>query len=108
MLRNNMDGSYPLVREMTSRTADSDGDYFSINRLELLLRQGFNAGSVELSTSRDGGVTWGNPKPKAIGPIGKYGNCVCWTALGAFKQATVKLRISDAIEVSFDAEMRLK
>lgn len=108
MLRNNMDGSYPLVRELTSRSADNDGDYFPINRLELPLRQGFNAGTVELSMSRDGGVTWGSPKPKAIGPVGKYGNCVCWTALGAFKQATAKIRISDAIEVSFDAEMRLK
>jgi hypothetical protein len=108
LIRNNMDASQVLVREMISRTADGDGEWFPISEAEILLRQGFDAGTIELYMSRDSGVTWGAAKPRSIGPIGKYGNRVRWTALGAFRQATAKLRISDAIDVTIDAEMRLK
>lgn len=108
MVRSNMDVSTPLVRELVSRTADNEGDWFPINQLEIMPRQGFTAGTIELSMSRDGGVTWGSPKPRSIGPVGAYGATVKWNALGSFKQATAKLRISDAVDVSIDATMRVK
>lgn len=108
MVRSNMDASVPLVRDLISRTADNEGDWFPINQIELMPRQGFTTGTVELYMSRDGGVTWGMPKSRSIGPVGAYGAQLKWNGLGAFRQATARLRITDAVEVSFDATMRIK
>lgn len=107
LVRTNMDASTPLVRDMISRTADGDGGWFPINVAEILIRQGFSEGTIELSMSKDGGVTWGSPKPRPIGPVGNYSNRVKWNALGSFRAATARLRMSDAIEVTIDCEMRL-
>lgn len=108
LVRSNMDATAPLVREAVSRTAEFDGEYFSLSQIELFPRQGFNEGTIELSLSRDGGVTYGSPKARTIGPVGNYGARVKWAGLGSFRRATAKIRISDAIETTMSAEMSIK
>jgi hypothetical protein len=105
--RNNADGDDALVREITSRTLDADGQRFILNQLEIFPRQGFASGEVALSVSRDGGLTWGGEQPKEIGPVGQYGRRVIWRRLGQARQFTVKLRWTTPADISINAEGRV-
>jgi len=84
-----------LTREITSRTLYRDGQRFPVSEIEIFPRQGFGAGTVELLVSRDGGLTWTEPKPRQIGPVGNYGGRVIWRSLGLCRQFTAKLRFSE-------------
>jgi hypothetical protein len=97
--RSNSDGDTPLAREVTSSTLRMDGKRFTAREFEIFPRQGFATGTVELRTSKDGGITWGTAKAKQIGPTGNYGNRVIWRNLGQARQLTARLRITDPIEV---------
>lgn len=102
------DASGPLVREATSMTLYQDGQRFVVSLLELFPRQGFSENGLELLISRDGGLTWGEPKPMSIGPIGKYGQTVRKRALGQFRQITAKVRFSENAPFSMLAEGRIE
>ena len=104
----NSDSDSPLVREATSMTLYQDGQRFVVSLLELFPRQGFSENGLELLISRDGGITWGEPKPLAIGPIGKYGQTVRKRALGQFRQITAKVRFSENAPFSMMAEGRIE
>jgi hypothetical protein len=101
--RTNQDGGIPLCREMVSRPIWADGKRFTMSDLEIFARTGFANGTIELSTSRDNGHTWTAPKPKSWA-VGDYNNRVIWRRLGQFRQAVVKLRITDPIECPINAE----
>lgn len=105
--RVNADDGHPLVREVTSRTLYQDGQRMRVSEVEVFPRQGRSEGNVMLSVSRDGGNVFGDPKVRAIGPVGNYGNRVIWRNLGQCRQFTARLRWTDTADISFLAEARL-
>ena len=106
LTRTATDAGMPLLRRMVSRTLANDGQRFVIDELEVFPRQGFDAASVSLRMSRDNGMTWGSPKVRSFA-VGEYGKRVIWRALGQFRQATAELTISDAADITMNAEGRL-
>jgi hypothetical protein len=104
----NADVDGPLVREATSMTLYQDGKRFVISLLELFPRQGFSANGLDLFVSKDGGLTWGEPKSLAIGPVGAYGQTVRKRGLGQFRQITAKVRFSENAPFSMMAEGRIE
>jgi hypothetical protein len=79
-----------------------------ISLLELFPRQGFSANGLDLFVSKDGGLTWGEPKSLAIGPVGAYGQTVRKRGLGQFRQITAKVRFSENAPFSMMAEGRIE
>jgi hypothetical protein len=104
--RSATDDGIPLPRRMVSRTLADDGQRFVVDELEIFPRQGFDAASIMLRMSRDNGMTWGSPKVRSF-DVGQYGKRVIWRALGQFRQATAEITISDAKEITMNAEGRL-
>lgn len=106
LTRSSTDDGVPLPRRMVSRTATFDGERPCIAEFEVFPRQGFDAASIMLRMSRDNGITWGAPKVRAF-EVGQYGKRVIWRALGQFRQATAEITITDAKEITMNAEGRL-
>jgi hypothetical protein len=105
--RVNVDGTDPLVREVTSRTLEIERQQFTVDMLEVFPRQGFASAQIELEVSRDGGITWSAPKAAVIGPVGAYGRRVLWRSLGRARQLTARLRVSQDVPFTMlaDAEV---
>lgn len=101
------DAGLPLVKQATSRPVYVDGDRFVMRDLELFVRRGFSDGLIEIETSRDGGLTFGPPKPREFGPVGDYGGRVIWRNLGQFRQAVVRITVTGDITVNADGRVRL-
>jgi len=106
LVRSSTDAGVALPRRMVSRTATFDGERPSIAEFEIFPRQGFDAASLMLRMSRDNGITWTAPKVKTFA-VGEYGKRIIWRALGQFRQATAEITISDAKEITMNAEGRL-
>lgn len=106
LTRTATDAGMPLPRRMVSRTLANDGQRFVVDELEVFPRQGFDAASIMLRMSRDNGMTWGTPKVRSFA-VGEYGKRVIWRALGQFRQATAEITITDAAEITMNAEGRL-
>jgi hypothetical protein len=106
MTRSATDGGMPLSRRMVSRTLANDGQRFVLDELEIFPRQGFDAASVMLRMSRDNGITWGAPKVRSFS-VGQYAQRVIWRGLGQFRQATAEITITDAKEITMNAEGRV-
>jgi hypothetical protein len=47
---------------------------------------------VDMSISRDGGITWSNTVPRYLNPVGIRQNILNWEGLGACNSLTIKLR----------------
>ena len=107
LARINSDGDVPLVREAISRALYQDGQRIIVRELELFPRQGFSAGSIVLYVSRDGGVTWGEAKPKDLGPVGNYAGRIQWRNLGQARRFAFKVRWSSPFDVSLMAKGRV-
>lgn len=98
------DGDLPLIREMTSRTLTVERRMFVTDLLEMFPRQGFNTQKLELEVSRDGGLTWTDPKAANIGPVGAHGRRVTWRGLGSARQFTARMRASEGVGFAINAE----
>lgn len=103
--RNNSDGGLPLVRLAQSRLVYMDGGRFTISEVEIFPRVGFDAATVELSVSKDGGITWGSPKARNW-EVGEYSRRVIWRNLGDFRQAAFRLTISDPVDIPVSSQAR--
>jgi len=101
------DGATPLVREATTKGLQQDGLRMILREFEIFPRQGFDAGTVTLYVSRDGGVTWGDAKPKALGPVGNYAGRMIWRQLGQARRWAFKVRVSDPVEVQILSKGRI-
>jgi hypothetical protein len=107
MERSNADEGLPLVRMARSRVLYMDGSRFVVPEVEIFPRVGFDAATVELSLSRDGGITWGSPKA-ASWSVGDYSRRVIWRNLGQFRQAALEVRMSDPVDVPLSSQARVK
>lgn len=101
------DNNGVLVREATSRTLYQDGQRFKVSEVELFPRQGFQSATVEMEISRDGGVTWTDPKPRVLGPVGHYDQRVIWRNLGQCRSITGRVRFSEPQRFTMLAEGRV-
>lgn len=106
--RSNNDGPRPLVREAVSKSLYIDGERFTVRELELFPRQGFSEGRITVNVSRDGGVTYGLDKARALGPTGQYAKRTIWRNLGLSRAFTVKVRWTDPYDVGLSAEARVQ
>ena len=107
LTRSNADGIEPLVREATSATLTLDGARFVTRELEFFPRQGVSSGSVWLSLSRDGGMTWTPNKTLPLGGVGGYGKRLIARNLGQSRMLTARLRWSAPADVTFSTEARV-
>lgn len=105
--RSNADYGLPLVRSMTSRTLKNDGALIRLAELEVVPRIGMGPGAIQMRLSRDSGMTWGQWRQVAWA-VGEYAKRIIWRALGQSREWTVEVRISDPVEVSLNAEGRIK
>jgi len=55
---------------------------------------------VVMQSSNDGGRTWGNERPRALGKIGQYGTRVYWTRCGSARQRVFRVIITDPVPVA--------
>ena len=102
LARVNVDTSGPLIRDMWARTFIADFDRFRAMLVEIPVSAG-TGGTVELRTSEDRGVTWSAPKPRSAGAVGQYRTRCVWRTLGQFRALTVRLTVSDAVEITPDS-----
>lgn len=56
---------------------------------------GERAAEITLSTSRDGGRTWGKPKPRSMGLNGDTEQRMVWRGLGQYRQLVIMLLITE-------------
>jgi hypothetical protein len=101
-----LDDDQPLVREFVLPTIDNGREFLTIDSFELDMSSGIGLiqgqGSdpiAWLQFSKDNGKTWSNWKEAKLGKIGEYLNRFKWNRLGAARQFTVKIRISDPVPI---------
>lgn len=104
--RNNSDDGGPLVRLARSRVLYMDGSRFTVSEVEIFPRVGFDAATVELSVSRDGGIVWGSPKARSW-EVGEYSKRINWRNLGQFRQAAIEIRMTDPVDVPISSQARV-
>ncbi len=102
LTRSNVDASGPLIRDMWARTVSADFNRFRAALVEIPVTSGVD-GIVELRTSGDRGLQWSAPKPRSVGAVGHYLTRAVWRSLGQFRALTVRLTVSDAVEITPDS-----
>lgn len=102
-----LDGDVPVIKEAISLTLESDGQRLIVHEVELFPRKGLEGGQITLSTSKDGGLTWGAEKARDIGPPGTMAERVIWRALGQFRRMNVRVRWDGEFAVRADGRVRL-
>lgn len=91
-----------LMGEVVSQPVQQGADGFTVSRLHLEVRGGdVDFGSetpqVMLQTSRDG-RTWGREHWRDLATQGTYYKRAVWHGLGYFRRASVRLKITDAVQ----------
>jgi hypothetical protein len=102
----NTDGEEPITKEAISRTLQFD-DRTIVRDVEVFPRKGLETGGVTLSTSRDGGLSWGSEKQRDVGPTGSTEHRVNWRNLGQFRQVNARLRWDGGFALRADMQVTL-
>ncbi len=100
--RVNSDLGGAMIRRIVSRTIDMQGRRFRVPLVEVRGRVGTSASRetmVMLSTSRDGGMTWGAPAERSFGRQGEYDRRAVWRNRGQFRRMTMRIDVSEPEEV---------
>lgn len=114
--RVNKDGDTPMRRTMVSLPLDLDGAIFSVSALEFRIQGGMDdirtgpilgvgsrPASASLRVSRDGGATFGPEKKTTFGEIGQYALRARFRGLGAARNFTAELSVSDPGELPVES-----
>lgn len=103
-LNHYLDDGEPIVREFTLPTVNMGREFMTIASFELDMSTGIGLTTghgenpiAQMRFSKDGGKTWSNWKDARIGKKGKYLTRVKWNRLGAARQFSLMVRISDPI-----------
>lgn len=96
-----------IIREFILPTINMGREQLSINSFELDMSSGVGLQNGQgetplagLTTSKDGGKTWGSTQWVQIGKIGEYLTRVKWNRLGNARQFILKVTISDPIPIN--------
>ena len=97
--RNGADIGKPLRREITALPAYFSGNPFRVKKIEVLGEYGVHdvgrPARIMLSTSDDGGHTWGHSKDRDVGVPGTFRRRAVWRSMGQFKQLSLKIAMTD-------------
>ena len=96
------DSGAPVQRQVTTKHLRNNGNEFAISELVLLmdtgevpLGQDFH---ITLEVSRDGGRTFGSPRPRTLGLTGQYKEPrVKWDRLGSARDFVLRFTMTDPI-----------
>jgi len=101
-----LDDGEPIVREFVLPTINKGREFLTINSFEIDMSAGIGLITGQgsdplawLAFSKDNGKTWSNWKEARLGKIGEYLNRVKWNRLGCARQFTIKIRISDPVDI---------
>jgi hypothetical protein len=102
LVRSNIDGADPLIRQATSRTLYIEGNRFRVMLVEFLARVGRSASpaSMLMRISRDGGLTWGPQRSTSMGALGQYQQRMVFRNLGQARRLTVEVTITDPADLT--------
>jgi len=80
----------PILRVFSSPTVFADGDPIYVDEIEVTIESGTSPLGEDLlltlSTSQDGGKTWGNQRPRNIGTQGDTRQRLVWRRFGRFNR----------------------
>ena len=98
----NTDSSSSIQRQVVTKHIRNGGDEFSITELVLQMDVGevpvTQDYHITLEISRDGGRTYGSPRPRTFGLTGQYLNPqVKWQRLGSAKDFVLRFTMTDSI-----------
>lgn len=105
LTRSNADNGSPLIRTAISRTFQKEGKPFIIPQIELQGRVGWSSDDPQLvfEMSQDGGASYRLERQQGFGAIGQHDRRLVFRALGQYRRATMKVTVSDPIEVTLSA-----
>ena len=80
-----------IIRQHSTQPFQNNMQPFSVPKLELTIESGVGNSDetdpqVRLEISRDGGVTWGVERPRAMGKVGEYNRRAIWRRNGRTKR----------------------
>jgi hypothetical protein len=85
-------------------TIQSEGNMFSLDRLEIVIESGVgllsgqgSAPVIGLQISKDFGRTYGTLTTRSMGAMGEYSKRAVWRQLGTYRQFTPRLLITDPV-----------
>lgn len=64
--------------------------------------------SVDIAFSRDNGLTYGDWRTRSMGKVGEYESRIVLRSLGQFRQATMKIRVTDNARLPINSKMLLE
>ena len=96
------DHGLPIVRQVATKSLRNSGAEFAITELQLLMDTGvMPQGSdyhIMLEVSRDGGRTFGSPRPRTMGFVGQYRTPrVKWDRLGSARDFVLRFTMADPV-----------
>lgn len=96
------DNGQAILRQVSTKSLRAGGNEFSISELQLTMDTGvMPQGSdyhISLEVSRDGGRTFGSPRPRTLGYVGQYRTPrVKWDRLGAARDFVLRFSMSDPV-----------
>ena len=104
------DDGEPIVKQFTLPTVNNGREFLSVFSFELDMSSGigltYGQGSdpkAILTFSKDNGKTWSNDKFAGLGKKGEYLERVKWNRLGAARQFTFDISISDPVPLDIGA-----
>jgi hypothetical protein len=103
--RSNQDLGAVMVRRIVSRTVQSDGNWFTLPRVQVTSRIGFFDDEPQLAMrmSRNFGLSWQLHRQQGLGDRGEYLNRTIFRRLGQYRQATMELTLSTTSDVNISA-----
>lgn len=103
--RTNADLGRVMLRRIISRTFNAGGARFSIAKAHVQTRVGFFdvAPLIGVRMSKDFGMTWGDNRQLSLGERGEFLTRTIFRRLGQFRQATMEITLSDAVDVNIKA-----
>lgn len=98
------DAGGEMQREIWSRPLFGDGRRARIDRLEILGKVGqadiSRKPMIEASLSRDGGVTYGQPRTYGMGDVGRFDRRMMMRSCGIGRNIALRIRITDPADLT--------
>lgn len=109
MDRSNTDVTSALLRTLVSSSVYVNGEYFSVNDVELLGEFGESTSESELTIclSRDAGRTFGSPIYRSAGVLGERMTRINLRALGSYRDFSFKVEMSDAADLNIYSDANI-
>lgn len=95
-----IDGTPDYIVDGTE-VADADDDWDYVTNPD-------KSPKIDISISGDNGLTWGDWKTRSMGAPGEYDNRVLLLSAGQYRQATMRVRVTDDARLMLNSRMALE